>query len=171
MTLPSQYYPLCVSCRIDTWQIVYLSSKAGHMSNLASLRFRINAATDRHSKTRQLIDTGRLLWITRHFRTNAAFSDQLGALGRQHIRVHVTGDKTQRVEHALLEQLTLFPNTSIVLEDVDKHRSNFCRVKTQTKRRQSNVNTGRVPESENARPQGRPVAGFRKPVLQYEYMN
>ena len=21
------YYPLCVSCRIDTWQIVYLSNK------------------------------------------------------------------------------------------------------------------------------------------------
>ena len=57
-----------------------------------------------------------------------------------------------RVEHALLEQLTLFPNATIVLEDVDTHRSsNFRRcVKTQTKRRQSHVNTDIVPESENA---------------------
>ena len=29
------------------------------------------------------------------------------------------------VEHALLEQLMLFSNASIVLEDVDTHRSNF----------------------------------------------
>ena len=37
------------------------------------------------------------------------------------------------VEHALLEQLTLFSNASIVLEDVGAHRSNFRRrVKTQT---------------------------------------
>ena len=39
-----------------------------------------------------------------------------------------------RVEYALLEQLTLFPNASIVLEDVDTHRSNFRRrVNAQTK--------------------------------------
>ena len=39
-----------------------------------------------------------------------------------------------------------------MLEDiVDTHRSNFHRrVKTQTKRRQSHVNAGKVPESENA---------------------
>ena len=44
----------------------------------------------------------------------------------------------------------LFPNTSIVLEDVDTHRSNFrLRVNAQTKRRQSHVNAGTVPESEN----------------------
>ena len=56
-----------------------------------------------------------------------------------------------RVEHALLEQLTLFPNASIVLEDVDTHRSNSRRgVNAQTKRRQSHVNTGTVSESENA---------------------
>ena len=54
------------------------------------------------------------------------------------------------VEHALLEQLTLFSNASIVLEDVDIHRSNSRRrVKTQTKRRQSHINAGTLPESEN----------------------
>ena len=80
---------------------------------------------------------------------NRRVSDQLGALGRWRIHVHVTGDKT--LEHALLEQLTLFPNASIVIEDVDTHRPNFPRrVKTQTKRRQSHVNAGTGPESENA---------------------
>ena len=64
--------------------------EAGHRSNLASLRFRVNAATERRNHTQ--VD---FLWITRRFRTNAAFSDQLGALGRQCIHVHVTGDKTQ----------------------------------------------------------------------------
>ena len=55
------------------------------------------------------------------------------------------------VEHALLEQLTLFPNASIVLEDVDTNRSNFRhRVIAQTKSRQSHVNAGTVPESSNA---------------------
>ena len=67
-----------------------------------------------------------------------------------------------RVERALLEQLTLFSNASIVLEDVDTHRSNFRRrVNTQTKRRQLHVNAGRVPESENAWTQGRRVAGLK----------
>ena len=57
-----------------------------------------------------------------------------------------------RVEQALLEKLTLFPNASIVLEDVDTHRSTLGRgVNAQTKRRQSHVNAGTVPESENAR--------------------
>ena len=57
-----------------------------------------------------------------------------------------------RVDHSLLEKLTLFPNASIVLEDADTHRSNFRRrVNAQTKRRQSHVNAGTVPESENAR--------------------
>ena len=56
-----------------------------------------------------------------------------------------------RVEHALLEKLTLFLNASIVLEDASTHRSNFRRrVNAQTKRRQSHVNAGTVPESENA---------------------
>ena len=52
------------------------------------------------------------------------------------------------VEHALLEQLTLFPNASIVLQDVDTHRSTLRRhVKTQTKCRQSHVNAGTVRET------------------------
>ena len=42
-----------------------------------------------------------------------------------------------RVEHALLEKLTLFPNANIVIDDVDTHRSNH-RLKTQT----DNVNDG-----------------------------
>ena len=67
------------------------SHKAGHRSNLASLRFRVNAATERRKHTK--VD---FVWITRRFRTIAAFSDQLGALGRQRIHVHVTGGKTQQ---------------------------------------------------------------------------
>ena len=40
------------------------------------------------------------------------------------------------LEHALLEKLTLFPNASIVLENVDTHRSTLGRgVNAQTKRR------------------------------------
>ncbi len=66
------------------------TTKAGHRSNLASLRFRVNAATERRKHTQ--VD---FLWNTRRFRTIAAFSDQLGALGRQRIHVHVTGDTTQ----------------------------------------------------------------------------
>ena len=63
--------------------------------------------------------------------------------------------------HALLEQLTIFSNASIVLEDVDTHRSTLCRrVKAQTKRRQSNINIGKVPEANNAGTQGRPEAGL-----------
>ena len=55
------------------------------------------------------------------------------------------------VEHALLEQLTFFSNASIILEDVDTHRSTLLQcVKAQTKCRQSHVNAGR---------QGRHVAG------------
>ena len=66
------------------------SSKAGHRSNLASLRFCVDTATERCKHTH--VD---FLWITRRFRTIAAFSDKLGALGRRRIHVHVTGDKTQ----------------------------------------------------------------------------
>ena len=75
-------------------------------------------------------------------------SDQLGTFGRR--RIHWR--QNARVEHSLLEKLTLFPNASIVLENVDTHRSTLGRgVNAQTKRRQSHVNAGTVPESENAR--------------------
>ena len=42
--------------------------KAGHRSNLASLRFRVNAATERRKHTQ--VD---FLWITQRFRTIAVF--------------------------------------------------------------------------------------------------
>ena len=42
--------------------------KAGHRSNLASLRFRVNATTERRKHTQ--VD---LLWITQRFRTLAVF--------------------------------------------------------------------------------------------------
>ena len=48
---------------------------------------------------------------------NRCVSDQLGALGRKHF--HGIQRQDAGVEHALLEQLTFFSNTSIVLEDVD----------------------------------------------------
>ena len=44
------------------------SFKAGHRSNLASLRFRVNAATERRKHTQ--VD---FLWITQRFRTIAVF--------------------------------------------------------------------------------------------------
>ena len=78
---------------------------------------------------------------------NRRVFDQLGTFARPRYR-----RQNARVEHSLLEKLTLCPNASIVLEDVDTHRSNFRRrVNAQTKRRQSHVNAGTVPESENAR--------------------
>ena len=48
--------------------VTRLSSKAGHRSNLASLRFRVNAATERRRHTQ--LD---LLWIMQRFRTIALF--------------------------------------------------------------------------------------------------
>ena len=124
------------------------------------MRFHVKAATERRKHTQ--VD---FVWITRSFRTIAAVSDQLGALGRQRIRPCYQRQNAG-VEYALLEQLTLFPNASIVLEDVDTHRSNFRRrVKAQTKRRQSHVNAGTVPESENMAGllHGREYAGIQAP--------
>ena len=69
---------------------------------------------------------------------NQCVSEQLVALGRKRIHFHGNRRQNAGVEHALLEQLTLFSNESIILEDVDTHRSPFRRrVKAQTKRRQS----------------------------------
>ena len=48
------------------WYLAF--SKAGHRSNLASLRFRVNAATERRKHTQ--VD---FLWITQRFRTIAVF--------------------------------------------------------------------------------------------------
>ena len=80
-------------------------------------------------------------------------SDQLGVLGSWMPAYSHPCYRRQNVgvEHALLEELMLFLNVSSVLENVDTHRSNFRRrVKAQTKRRQSHVNAGTLPESENA---------------------
>ena len=109
--------------------------KAGHRSNLASLRFRVNAATERRKHTQ--VD---FVWITQRFRKITVFpinSERLDA-GVFTSMLPATG-----VEHSLLEQLTLVSNASIVLEDGDTHRSNCRRrVNAQTKRRQSQVNAG-----------------------------
>ena len=56
--------------------------KAGHRSNLASLRFRVNAATERRKHTQ--VD---FLWINAALSNNRRVSDQLGTFGRQ--RIHV----------------------------------------------------------------------------------
>ena len=83
---------------------------------------------------------------------NRCVSDQLGTFWTPVYSRPCYRRQNAGVEQALLEKLTLFPNASIVLEDVDTHRSNFRRrVNAQTKRRQSHVNAGTVPESENAR--------------------
>ena len=122
-------------------------AKAGHRSNLASLRFRVNAATERRKHTQ--VD---FLWITQRFRTIAVSPINWERLDAGAFTSMLPATRRKRVEHSLIEKLTLFPNASIVLEDVDTHRSNFCRrVNAQTKRRQSHVNAGKVPESENAR--------------------
>ena len=82
-------------------------------------------------------------WSSIIFTTSPLAKSWIGACYRR---------QNARVEHSLLDKLTLFSNASIVLEDVDTHRSNFRRrVNAQTKRRQSHVNAGTVPESENAR--------------------
>ena len=46
----------------------FVAGKAGHRSNVASLRFRVNAATERRNHTQ--VD---FLWITQRFRTIAVF--------------------------------------------------------------------------------------------------
>ena len=51
---------------------------------------------------------------------NRCISDQLGALGRKRIHAHVTGDRTQSRTCAT-RTAGVFPNASIVLEDVDTH--------------------------------------------------
>ena len=60
------------------------SSKAGHRSNLAPLRFRVNAATERRKHTQ--VDYAALS-------NNRCVSDQLGTFGRRRIHVHVTVTK------------------------------------------------------------------------------
>ena len=72
------------------------------------------------------------LWITQRFRTIAVFPINW-----------------ERLDAGVFTPM--LPATKrIVLEDVDTHRSNFRRrVDAQTKRRQSHVNAGTVPESEN----------------------
>ena len=131
--------------------------EAGHRSNLASLRFGVDAATERRKHTQ--VD---FCGLRSAFEQSLCFRSTGNVWTPAYSRPCYRRQNA-RVEHSLLEQLTLFPNASIVLEDVDTHRSDFRRrVNAQTKRRQSHVNAGRVPESENARTKGRPVAGFRR---------
>ena len=51
---------------MSTVALLYRMSKAGHKSNLVSLRFRVNAATER-------LFVNDFLWITQRFRTIAVF--------------------------------------------------------------------------------------------------
>ena len=60
-------YHIACTAASRTW-IKTTARKAGHRSNLASLRFRVNAATERRKHTH--VD---LLWITQRFRTIAVF--------------------------------------------------------------------------------------------------
>ena len=118
--------------------LLHITCKAGHRSNLASLRFRVNAATERRKHTQ--VD---LLWITRRFRTIAVFPISLDAG-----IFTSTLPATKRKSRTCATRAT---DASIVLEDVDTHRSNFRRrVNAQTKCRQSHVNAGTVSEIENA---------------------
>ena len=61
--------------------------KAGHRSTLAFLRNRGNWKTQAH--------TGRIVVDYAAHSKNIRVSEQLGALGRQRIHIHVTGDWTQ----------------------------------------------------------------------------
>ena len=67
------------------------------------------------------------------------------------------------VKHVCATQATdVFVERKFVLEDVDtQSQIDFTSPhKAQTKRRQSHINAGTVPETKNAGTQGRPVAGF-----------
>ena len=73
---------------------------------------------------------------------NLSVSDQHG---RKRNLFHCNLHLNAGVAHALLEQLTLFPNASIVLEDAGTPRSTLRpRIKALTKCRQSHVNAGTV---------------------------
>ena len=87
--------------------VTTLYPKAGHRSNLASLRFRVNAATERRKHTQ--VD---------FFGLRSAFEQSLcfrstGNVWTPAYSLPCYRRQDARVEHALLEQLTLFPNASI----------------------------------------------------------
>ena len=91
------------------------------------------------------------MWITQRFRTIAVFPINWERLDAGVFTSMLMATKRKSRTSATRET-DVFPNASIVLEDVDTHRSTLGRgVNAQTKRRQSHVNAGTVPESENAR--------------------
>ena len=61
-------WPALVSRVANVLRLRLVAGKAGHRSNLASLRFRVNVATERRYHTQ--VD---FLWITQLFRTIAVF--------------------------------------------------------------------------------------------------
>ena len=85
-------------------------AKPGHRSSLASLRFRVNAATKRRKHRSTFCGL------------RGAFEQLTGNVWMPAYSRPCYRQKDAGVEHALLEQLTLFPNASIVLEDVDSAR-------------------------------------------------
>ena len=107
----------------------YNYCKAGHRSTLRSCVSAFLAATGRRRHTQvNFYGLRGALKFEQLLRFRSTRSSWTPAYSRPCYR-----RQNARVEHALLEQLTLLPNASIVLEDVDTHRSNFRRrVKTQT---------------------------------------
>ena len=83
------------------------TSKAGHRSTLAFLRFYIIAATGIRKHTQV-----ELLWITRRIRRISAFPSKSERL-----------DASVFTSTLPATKLTLFSNVSIVHEDVATHRS------------------------------------------------
>ena len=82
---------------------------------------------------------------------NRRVSDQLGTFGRQRIHVHMLpATKRKSRTFATRETDVVSERKHCSRRRIDTHRSNFrCRINAQTKRRQSHVNAGMVPESEN----------------------
>ena len=136
--------------------------KAGHMSKLAFLRNRGNWKTQAH--------TGRIVVDYAANSNNLRVPDQLGALGRQRIHVHVTGDWTQ----ARRTCATRATDVSFERKHCSRRRRRTqVEIKTPATRRQSHINAGTVPESTNVArtqwPRSTYMAGFFFFVIRHAF--
>ena len=130
-------------------------TKAGHRSTLAFLRFCVIAATGIRKHTQV-----ELLWITRRIRRISAFPSNSECLDPSVFTSRLPA--TKRNSRTISTRAT----------DVIFERKHCSRRRRHTQveitsphnsatRKQSDVIAGTVPESPNARTQGRPVAGLR----------
>ena len=130
------------SLQLNSTQLLRL--KAGHRSNLPSGRFRVNAATERRKHTQ--VD---FLWITQRFRTIAVFPINWERVDASVFTPMLPATKRRSRTCATRATDVIFErkhcSRRLRHTQVELRR----RVNAQTKRRQSHVNAGTVPESEN----------------------